>query len=157
MQYRYYGLLNEEHFKDCVKAVCDCLGYGAFNNANILLTETAIAETDLGLTKDSTILNIGVGIMQFDKIGFNDVKERGIRYREQILDYLKIDIDKVELNYLAYNPYLSVLFARIKYKLIPDPIPKTLEGRAKYWKKYYNSSAGKGTAEHYISAVKKYS
>jgi hypothetical protein len=132
------------------------LGYGVFKNANILLTETAIAETEMGLTKDNTILDIGVGIMQFDKVGFDDIKERSMKYRERILDCLKIDIDKVELNHLAYNPYLSVLFARLKYKLIPDPIPKTLEGRAKYWKKYYNSSKGKGTEEHYINAVKRY-
>jgi hypothetical protein len=150
---RYYGLINEEEFFKIVKVVCDSLGYGANDNADELLTETAKAETRLGLMKDKTILNVGVGLMQFDKIGFEDTKQRSMKYKDKILDKLKVDISKVELNHLAYNPFLSILFARLKYKLIPEEIPTTLEGRAKYWKRYYNTNAGAGTILHYLKNV----
>jgi len=32
--------------------------------------------------------------------------------------------------------------------------PSTLEGRANYWKTWYNSSLGKGTIKHYIESNK---
>jgi len=38
----------------------------------------------------------------------------------------------------------------LKYKLIPELIPNSLDERATYWKKYYNSEAGKGTMKHYL-------
>lgn len=41
--------------------------------------------------------------------------------------------------------------ARVKYLRDPDPIPETLEGQAEYWKKIYNTPAGAGTVEHYLS------
>ena len=45
-----------------------------------------------------------------------------------------------------------MIFARLKYILIPETIPTTIEGRAKYWKKFYNSVDGKGTLDHYVYA-----
>ena len=59
------------------------------------------------------------------------------------------------LNYeiLAYSPLLAMVFARLFLKLIPEEFPGTLEGRAKYWKKYYNTEAGAGTPEEYIENV----
>ena len=146
-------MIDEAKFLKIVKIVCDCLGYGANDNADELLPETAKAETRLGLVKDKTILNVGVGLMQFDEIGFEDTKQRCLKYKDRILDRLKIDISKVKLNHLAYNPLLSVLFTRLKYRLIPQEIPTDVEGRAKYWKRYYNTSAGAGTILHYLQNV----
>jgi len=34
-------------------------------------------------------------------------------------------------------------------------IPKDTSGQVKYWKKYYNTSAGKGTVKKFIAEVKK--
>jgi hypothetical protein len=33
-------------------------------------------------------------------------------------------------------------------------MPNTLEGRAKYWKQYYNSSQGAGSEEKYIETIR---
>ena len=148
---RYYGLIDEEEFYKIVDEVVKVLGNGKNHNADKLLLETARAETNLGFTKDLGIKTGGVGLCQFDELPFNDVKQRSLKYRELILDKLKIDISKVEWSELAYNPLLSVLFCRLKYKLIPEEIPTTLEDRAKYWKKYYNSVLGAGTIYHYLT------
>ena len=50
------------------------------------------------------------------------------------------------------NIALAVAFCRIHYRRQPGAIPKTMEGRAKYWKKFYNSELGRGTPEHYMKA-----
>ena len=44
--------------------------------------------------------------------------------------------------------------ARIKYWRVPKklPVENDIEGMAKYWKDYYNTSLGKGTPEKFIKA-----
>lgn len=54
------------------------------------------------------------------------------------------------------NDRLAVLFARIHYLRVPEPVPESLTEQAAYWKKYYNTAAGKGTAEQYIESWKRY-
>ena len=146
----YYGLIDEDEAYKYIKEVCDCLGYGKNENADKLLLETARAETLLGKAKDTTLTKVGCGLCQFDKIPFEDVKNRSMKNRDFILQMLKIDIKVVEYEWLTYNPLLSLLFCRLKYKLIPEVIPKTIEERARYWKKYYNSVLGAGDVFHYL-------
>lgn len=47
---------------------------------------------------------------------------------------------------------LAVLMARIHYMRFSAPVPSTLQGQAEYWKRYYNTTAGKGTPGKYIRA-----
>lgn len=148
----YYGLIKEEHLKDIAEAVCDSLGYGSNGTANELLVETAMAETHGGTLKDPT-LYAGMGITQFDKMPFQDVKDR-VRSSDKmkLLQDFDINLDIVEWEHLRYTPLLAMIFTRLKYKKVQEAIPSTLEERADYWKYYYNTLAGKGTAEHYIEA-----
>lgn len=147
-----YGLAKLKHLSEMIDEVCECLGNGSNNNANKLLIETAGAETRRGRTKDESI-GAGMGIMQFDEMPFNDVKNRCRESdKNKILNFFDIDIDLVEWEHLRYNPLLGVLFARLKYKKIPEVIPITLEDRAKYHKIWYNSINGKGTIEHYLES-----
>lgn len=46
---------------------------------------------------------------------------------------------------------LAMLFCRLHYLRCPGPIPATEGQRAAYWKKHYNTTAGKGTPEKYLS------
>jgi len=143
-----YGLVCD--LKHIAVEVCQCLGNGANQTAVKLLIETAGAETGKGTIKDNTI-EAGMGITQFDWIGFKDVLDRTReKDRDKILEYFDIDIDWIKWEDLRYNPLLAMIFTRLKYKLIPEAIPNALEARAKYWKKYYNTEAGKGTPEHYL-------
>lgn len=62
------------------------------------------------------------------------------------------DITKIELVYhLEHFDDFACAMARVKYLRDPDPIPDTVEGQAHYWKRVYNTPAGKGTIEHYLS------
>lgn len=57
---------------------------------------------------------------------------------------------------LCINLMFAIFMCRCFYLRIKEPIPSTVELRAKYWKKYYNTEKGKGTVEKYIKAVDKF-
>lgn len=151
--FMFYGLLSRDQLEHTIDKVVSVLGGGV--PAKKLLLETAAAETDLGKAID-TSWNVGIGIMQFDKIGFDDVKQRTSAAKKALIERtFGIDIDRVEYTDLRWNPLLSVIFARLKYLLVPGAIPDTIQGRAAYWKKWYNSELGAGTPEHYIDMAAK--
>lgn len=82
--------------------------------------------------------------------------------------------DSLYANYLVYNPHLlallkeiepsgssqammwnlrySVAMCRIHYRAIKEALPNEgdINGQASYWKRHYNTAAGKGTVEQYI-------
>lgn len=144
-----YGYINDEAIKNQIQLICKCLGNGVNNTADLLLYETAKAETGLGSIKDETI-GAGIGICQFDKFPFDDLKKRSLKYKEKILNDLGVDITLVEWEQLRYNSFLSLLFCRLQYKPFNEEIPKDKLGRASYWKRYYNTIDGKGTISHYM-------
>ncbi len=145
-----YGLIKKEHLENIAKEVCDCLGYGSNGAADKLLLETAGAETGRGTIKD-TSKGAGMGISQIDGIPFMDIKDR-VRQedKDSIKEYFDINIEWIEWEHLRYNPLLCMIFTRLKYKKIPEPIPNDLGGRARYWKEHYNTRLGKGTVSHYL-------
>lgn len=123
----------------------------------MLRCETAAAETRDGTSSDPTPNGAGRGFYQCDEIAFNDIQARA---RKDDIAALKtafdFDLRKVEWNDLNMSLLLATVFARLHYKLRPEAIPQTLAGRADYWKKFYNTSAGKGTAAEYIERVSHY-
>ena len=136
-----------KNIKEQTLQIVEVLGGGV--DAYNLILETATAETALGQIADRT-LYAGMGICQFDKVPFQRVKDKSMRFRNLILRKLGIDIKLVQWEHLRYNTFLSLLFCRLYYMAVQDPIPSTIEDRANYWKKYYNSYIGKGTQEHYL-------
>lgn len=150
-----YGLVAPGQVKQFAQAVCEVLGRGEQNSAVYLLCETAAAETGYGTYRDSTPGGAGRGLYQCDEIAFKDVQQRS---RQADIDALKaafdFDLRKVEWDDLNLSPLLATVFARLHYKLKPEAIPLTLLGRAGYWKKFYNTSSGKGSAEEYIARAK---
>ena len=155
-----YGYIpSKDELMNQAKKICDCLGYGINQKAHLLILGTATTETGLGTIKDLTV-GAGMGICQFDNcepyFPFDDLKKRSIKYRDKILAGLGIDISLVEWEHLRYNTFLSLLFCRLHYLPLAETIPETVENRAKYWKKYYNTVNGKGTPEHYIEMNKEF-
>jgi hypothetical protein len=152
-----YGLAGPAQVKQFAQAVCDVLGTGEQNSAVYLLCETAAAETGYGSYRDPTPGGAGRGLYQCDEIAFKDVQQRA---RQADVDALKaafdFDLRKVKWDDLNLSPLLATVFARLHYKLKPEAVPQTLLGRAAYWKKHYNTVAGKGSAEEYIARVKPY-
>ena len=144
-----YGVINLKRIDEDAQIICDCIGHGKYETAKEMIIETAIAETGLGQIEDKTV-GAGMGLTQFDEMPFNDVRNRTMKLKSQIQRDLKIDISLVEWDDLRYNQFLALLFTRLHYWLKGDPIPATIEERAKYWKLHYNTVQGKGTPEHYL-------
>lgn len=138
--------------KEVVYAVCDVLGHGAGNKAPLLMLETSAQETRCGTFKDPTPYGAGRGCFQIDKIAFDDLCTRCPPHvYKAIQDAFAIDIRKCQHSQVDYSPLLAAIFCRLFYLLVRPPIPQTVEERAEYWKRYYNTVAGKGTAVEYIA------
>ena len=45
---------------------------------------------------------------------------------------------------------------RVHYLRVKEALPTTPEGYAEYWKKYYNTSSGKGTAKEFLDKYNKF-
>jgi len=64
-----------------------------------------------------------------------------------------IEPDKYQLR--ANLPY-QIIMARCHYLRVAEALPTTIQGYAKYWKKYYNTVKGKGTEEKFIANYNRY-
>ena len=51
---------------------------------------------------------------------------------------------------LESNIAYALIMCRLKYRRVPKKLPKTVEGMANYWKKYFNSDLGKGDLKEFI-------
>ena len=140
-----YGLLNKKHLLDIIDDVVIVVGGG--ENAKKLLIETAQIESKMGTYPYNPFRDYGLGVFQFDKIGFEDTQARtSPRLKKVIRDNYNIDIDNLSYYDLRFSPLYSAIFARLKYYLVPAKIPDTKYGRALYWFKWYNGG-GAGSQE----------
>ena len=90
-------------------------------------------------------------------IGIAQVEKNTFDWLQTVYVSKYPELAKIQFIDLAYNDEMAILFCRLRYRVNPEPIPKTLEGQARYWKEVYNTKYGKGTPEEYIKNYKKYS
>lgn len=152
----YYGVISQQALFDTAVAVCDVMGHGS-GYAVELLMETAAAETLCGTYRDTTDYSAGTSVMQIDEGTFDWLqgKYANTAVAKCLKEQMDIDISRVSYRELEHNPLLGMIWARMRYMAVKQPIPKTLEERAAYWKKWYNSVEGKGTPEEYLDRVKR--
>lgn len=152
----YYGLTTQKEVTNIAHEVCTILGNGANHCAAEMLIETACAETQLGTVPDTTPGN-GHGLCQIDNICVKDIQQRTESLIKKLVkDHFHYDIDAVKASELDNNPTLSLIFCRLKYRLIPAQIPTDYLSRAAYWKKYYNTALGAGTVDHYMESAERW-
>jgi len=146
-----YGITNPHQALSMARDVCDVLGHGSTGVAVNLLVETACQETWLGAVRDRTAYGAGTGLCQIDKIAFVDIVQRTSKAKKtKVLSELGIDLNKIQYRELELSPLASMVFCRLHYLLVPDAVPVTLEARADYWKRFYNTVAGKGHPAEYV-------
>lgn len=150
-----YGLVSSLQVRQIAVAVCEVLGGG--EEAVRLLCETAVAETLCGTLPDRTRNGAGRGVTQIDEVPFYDTIKRASQHDVDVLekafDFNLRDLKWIEI---TYSPLLAMVVCRLHYKLRPGAIPKTVEGRAEYWKTHYNTVLGKGNVKDYIFKVKQW-
>ena len=151
----FYGLSRQLQAFEMAKDVVIAFDGYPRPESIALLVETAMQETQLGKYRDPTV-GAGRGLTQFDEMPLADCIQRAKQSESDIAkNQFGIDIYRIEHNDLDYAPLVAMIMTRLKYKRIPEAIPKTIEGRAEYWKKHYNSMLGKGTVEEYIHNANK--
>lgn len=151
MSKMFYGIKNQAHLIECIRKAVATFGGG--HKAKQLLAGTCCAESDFGTYPDKHPEKLGVGVTQFDQIGFDDVKMRTrTKHKKKFFRGYGIDLDTVQLEDLAYNPELTLAFTRLKYILVPEAIPSCVESQASYWKAHYNSyhPNAAGSVEKYM-------
>lgn len=83
-----------------------------------------------------------LGAFQMEEFTFNDLQKR-FSSKFRILGAFSFEE-------LEWNLKAAIIFCRIKYYSDKEPIPKTLEEQAAYYKRVYNTYKGKATTDEYI-------
>jgi hypothetical protein len=127
-----------------INKICDLFPVQNNFKSKIFLLEIAFVESKI----------IFYNPMQIDKIAFLDVQNRTSNQKKiKILNNYNINIDDISYEEIKKDVFLNVLFARLFLLLIHEKIPNNTSDRAKYWKKYYNTSLGQGTPEKYLNDI----
>lgn len=149
-----YGYAAGMDLQSITFGVCREISPATAQVAARLVLETMAQETRLGFYNDRTPTSAGVGLAQIDPIAFADIVSRTPKKRKTLIrDTWSIDLDSLQHRDLAYSPLLSIIFCRLFYALISEPIPDTIKGRAAYWKKHYNTELGDGTVQQYFDTA----
>ena len=120
-----------------------------------LLVGTMAQESALG----KYFVQVGSGIAQ------GGYQMEPSTHDDIVKNYIRTDLMS-KLNDLGYRDFHSsilkydlryaTIFARLHYKRVPERLPVTVEGMARYWKKYYNTERGKGKESEFIDNYHKY-
>lgn len=129
------------------------------NSAVNLLLGTAAQESRLGKYLHQ-INGPALGIYQCEPNTLDDIFNKYLRHRKELLrKVLRLSIPGLTRSKNAEgNLYYATAIARIHYSRVPEKIPDAddIEGLANYWKKYYNTKAGRGTAAQFVKNYKRY-
>lgn len=143
--------LNKEQFVELViNPVLDSLDLNS-QAAQELLLGTAIQES--GLTY---LCQLGggpaLGVFQMEPATHDDIWENFLAYKPDLAHKLQGTAIKKHAMTMVGNLWYAAGMCRIHYYRVKEALPAAgdLESQAAYWKKYYNTSQGAGTVEHYI-------
>ena len=145
--------------------VANILPAGNAENTSMFMQRISRTESDHGLNKDTYVgSNNDLGIWQ-NKSELKEIQNKiktqeggGILFEniaimeKGIQEYIpKFSIAKLTEEDLKI-PLVSAVIARLVFSYkTSEPIPKSLEEQAEYWKEYYNTPLGKGTVADFIS------
>ena len=137
-----------------------------------MLKEIAIVESNMGQTPGTYDIAVdskgnrgSLGVAQIDEIAFKEIQSRlkggkgRNKYTQRTIDRVSdaLGLDPTTIKYEDLSDdKTNLVFARLYLMMRPDPIPRTPQDRAKYWKKYYNTVLGKGTPQKYLDRLTDY-
>ena len=127
--------------------------------AERLVLGTALTESNLDYIEQ---LGGGpaLGYFQMEPATADDIWKNYLWYRSELLWKVMVlsvsDIDRTAQ--LAGNAYFGAALCRVHYYRVPAALPAVDDsaGLADYWKRYYNTSKGAGTPEHFLRALERF-
>lgn len=143
--------MNAEHLRiHVIRPVLAVLGGRTDQSVEDLLLGTAAQESHLGEYLVQ-IRGPAKGIFQIEPHTHDSVWTNYLAFRPELAERVEsFATDNRDLDLIGNIPY-QVAIARCIYFPVKERIPDTREGQAGYWKAYYNTRAGKGTVEEYMS------
>ena len=123
-----------------------------------LLRETAWTESYHGEYPGMHLNKADLGPFQINRVGLAGTKD--VKSHPALLDKYRTIREKTGIDWPSVqhqdmtNALHGAIAARLVYGNKSAPIPATQAGRADYWKKYYNSSKGKGSASDYTERTR---
>jgi len=147
---------NREQFRDLITRVLkDARLYS--EEAVELLMGTAAQESHLG-TYLKQVNGPALGVFQMEPETEYDIWENYLKYREHLKMVILAltGVTGPSPKNLETNLAYQILMARIHYLRVPSRIPDDPASQADYWKRHYNSVAGKGKTDEYIHNYNEY-
>lgn len=129
------------------------------SDARELLMGTCAQESALGKYRRQIGGGPALGIFQMEPATFHDIVKNYLNHKPELkakvleVSGLKELDDPEEL---VFNDRLAVCMARVHYLRVSEKIPSDLDGWAKYWKRYYNTTKGRGTEYEFVCNYKRY-
>lgn len=123
-----------------------------------LLLGTAIVESG-GLNYLRQIGGPALGLYQIEPDTHQDIWDSFLAYRDDLASKVRAfasqgwadyDYDHLHAELITNLAYATAV-ARVHYLRVPDLIPDDVTGQAAYWKAHYNTSAGRGSVDHYLA------
>lgn len=149
--------MNSKQLFDTILDTLEFCDMTCSSNVVNMILETAYVESNCG-EYIKQLKGPACGIFQIEPVTAKDIIDNFIYYRPKLREnYAKLVNGFLSLEQnLCTNLMFQIFMCRVFYLRFSEIIPDTVEGRAKYWKKYYNTNLGKGTVEKYIKAVEKF-
>ena len=150
--------MNEKQLKDLIDRVLEKIDLYSKDAADLVL-KTMKVESRLEYIRQ--IKGPAVGLGQCESWVSVDCITNYLSYRPDLmkkvanaccvkLSYFTAPNEKDWAWILETNIAVQIAMCRLHYRRIPKPLPSSAEGQAEYWKKYYNSMAGRGTVEDFL-------
>lgn len=153
--------------RNLIEKTCQLMGHKyASKDAVELVLATGIVES-----RYEYIRQMGDGparsFWQVEPASAVDNCQHYLKYRPELMKscamaslvdtkYWQMFEEEIWAEILEKNIAAGIVHCRLKYRRVPKRLPKSLEGQAQYWKKYYNTEGGKGDPAHFVESVKKW-
>ena len=125
-----------------------------------LLLGTAAVESKFGTYLRQLGGGPALGVYQMEPDTEFDIHTNFLRYKPYLLRDIRevCGVDRPDPAALEGNLTYQTAMARMHYLRRTAPLPEAgdIEALARYWKRYYNTPAGKGTEEHFVKAYARY-
>lgn len=101
-----------------------------------------------------------LGYGQMEPATLNDIIANDLKYKPELMGKIMkaCGIVSFKPEMLVDNISLMICMTRVHYLRVTEPLPshKDVWAIAEYWKKYYNTTLGKGKVEEFVDNYKRY-
>lgn len=128
--------------------------------AEAMVLGTACQESKCGLWLVQLERGPARGIYQMEPATHDDIWNRWLIHDQELVKR----VNRWRIQYgngtgadeMIGNLYYATAMCRLHYRRVPAALPADLPGQAAYWKRFYNTPAGAGTAQEYINSWRQF-